>query len=74
MLAILQRASLAPIFCWTPGDDQTGLPLPTNAFIVASNLAWTPSTPGIWDSWPGLMRTMSASYFSIVASKPAWSS
>ena len=74
MFAILQSASLAPIFVCTPGDDHTGRPEATNLFMSASNLACTPSTPGICDSWPGLMRTMSASYCSMSAAKAScWS-
>ena len=46
MFAILQSASLAPIFVCTPGDDHTGRPEATNLFMSASNLACTP----VWKS------------------------
>ena len=42
MLAILHRASLAPILVCTSGEDHTRAPLFIWSRINASNLAWVP--------------------------------
>ena len=55
---------MAPICVWIFGDDQTSLPFEMYEFIRSSKRFWVPSAVPC-ESWPGLMRTMRASYMEV---------